>query len=281
MKKIFLAVFAATLCSLPLLAENEISQYTEQKLNEFVIQRIVMKSWDHTDAIREIDEIKTETFASLEENAIDYEQEACLLDAIYFLETYEHLYSKEHRAALRKQTQVRMKKYHAMIEKRSDEKISKWTYIVCADITNYYMTRSVAACFKYGFKVKAWYTAAIAKDKYFTLANSCLANWHFYAPAPFGSDKRARELYANGLKGAKTAGEQYLANMYYSQYLYEKKKKEDAKKYLQVCYDLDLGTTELDFISKCNSDGISFLQYLRNRSGVDEEIPENEKQSDD
>ena len=50
---------------------------------------------------------------------------------------------------------------------------------------------------------------------------------------------------------------------------------------MELAYGLELGTKELDLMRKCNDEGISYLQYMRNSSGIDEEIPEAEKEEDD
>ena len=112
-------------------------------------------------------------------------------------------------------------------------------------------------------------------------ANACLGNWNFYAPPPIGSNKKARQLYKNGIKGARTPGEKYMVYTYYSQFLYELGEKDECEKYMELAYGLELGTKELDLMRKCNDEGISYLQYMRNSSGIDEEIPEAEKEEDD
>ena len=67
-----------------------ISDYTRQKIDEFVTERIKLKSADEETALNSIEQIKNETLSHLKENALDYEQEECILQSIYFTEFYEH-----------------------------------------------------------------------------------------------------------------------------------------------------------------------------------------------
>jgi len=269
----------------PVFSESEISDYTEKKLLEFVDYRIILKSEDDEKALAEITRIEEEALAALKENAKDYDQEYALLRGLYYMEKYEHSFAPEKRAELRNQCKPLMKDLQKVIDKRKEKQINKWTYVVAADVTNYYMTRSVAATLYYGFTVKDYYKSALKKDKYFPIANTDLANWNFYAPGLFGSNKTAKELYKNGLKGCEreecTSGEKYMLYEYYSQLLFELKDKKLSAEYLQKAYDLNMGTKELDRIKNLNSKNISFLQYLRNRSGIDEEMPESEKDDED
>lgn len=288
MKLKFLAALTAvcTISLLPLFSESEISEYAETKLKEFVDYRIILKSEPDEKALEEIIKFEEETFAELEANAKDYDQEFALFKGLFYMEKYEHMFSPDKRAELRKDCKSIMKSLHKVIDKRKEKEINKWTYVVAADVTNYYMTRSMAATLYYGFTVKDWYKCALKKDKYFTIANTDLATWNYYAPGPFGSNKKAKELYKNGVKGTEredcTDGEKYMVYEYFSQFLYEQKDKTGAAEYLQKCYDLNMGTKELDLIKNLNENKkISFLEYLRNRSGIDEEMPDSEKDEED
>lgn len=271
-------ILAAGLCY----SENEISDYCLEKINEFVTLRVQLKSIEDDQAVLDIiQNLKKKCEEKLPQVAVDLEQEQQILSNLYFMEYYEHSITKNNRATLRKEMKAQMKDSLSIMDKRHEDKLNKWFYVSTADVTSYYMTRSVAASFYWGFKVKDWYKKALKKDPLMTAANACLANWNFYAPAPIGSNKKAKTHYKDALKGASTPGEQYMALTYYSQFLYEEKQKDSAAEYLKKAYELNLGTKELDLMSRCNKEGISYLQYLRNRSGIDEEIPEHEKEDDD
>ena len=75
--------------------------------------------------------------------------------------------------------------------------------------------------------------------------------------------------------------EKYLAYIAYSQLNYEENHKAIASEYLEKAVNLGLGRKALNVILKCNEKGYSHFQYLRNRSGIDEEMAEDEKDEDD
>ncbi|MBQ0051760.1 MAG: hypothetical protein KBT11_06825 [Treponema sp.] len=267
--------------ALPVFSEGEISDFTNQTVYEFITTRVRLKSWEDQAAVEKIAEIRAETMEKLKSVAVDLEQEECILESLFFTETYEHLIKAETRGDLRVGMKNLMKRNMDCINSRKHEKISKWMYLSAGDVTSYYMTRSIAATFFYGFKVKGYYESALDKDSGLTSANTSLGSWLFYAPAPIGSNKRAEKHYKSGLKGAKTDGEKYMAFQYLSQLYYEQKKISKAEEYLQKAYDLELGHKELDKIRACNKAGYSLFQYNRNRAGIDEKIPESEKQEED
>ena len=253
-----------------------ISDYTRQKIDEFVTERIKLKSADEETALNSIEQIKNETLSHLKENALDYEQEECILQSIYFTEFYEHaLNSKGNQKDLRDKMKKQMERNIKLIEKRSQNKISAWMYLVTGDVTSYYMTRSLTATFLYGFKVKSFYEKSIEQDKSFSSGYVNLGNWLFYAPGIFGGGKdKALKNYKKGIKYAVNPGEQYLAFIAYSQINYENKKKDVALEYLEKARALNLGSKGIDLIQRCNEKGYSNFQYLRNRSGIDDELEE-------
>jgi hypothetical protein len=280
--KRLLAFAAVFLFCFSCFAENEISDYTLSKILDFVTLRVQLKSIEDSQEVLDvINSLQEKVFEELPSQAKDYEQEKQILSNLYFMEGYVRRLTKSNYASLRKEMKNQMNDCHKLMEKRSEKNLSKWFYVTTADVTSYYMTRSLAASFYWGFKVKDWHKKALKKDEYMTAANACLANWNFYAPAPIGSNKKARQYYKNGLKGARTLGEKYMIFTYYSQFLYEEKEYAKAAEYLEMAYELDLGTKELDLMKKCNEEGYSYLQYMRDKSGIDEEIPKEEREAED
>lgn len=282
MKKLFF-VFTILILSLSsVFATDEISDYCQRKIDEFVTLRVELKAQkDDQKVLAVIEDLENDVEQNLKDFAIDYEQEKQILSNLYFMESYVHLVTKENRAQMRKKMKNQMNDCLKIMEEHKTSELNKWFFVTTADVTSYYMTRSVLASFFWGFKVKDWHKKALEKDEYMASANACLGNWNFYAPAPIGSNRKARNYYKNGLKGARTPGEKYMVYTYYSQFLYEMKEKEECQKYLELAYSLNLGTAELDLMKKCNDEGISYLQYMRNLSGIDEEIPEEEKEIED
>ena len=277
----FILIFSL-LCGF-LSAEDVISSYTRQKVEDFVTYRVILKSEKHEVAEREIKKLQEEALAELPEHAIDFEQEKCLLESLYFAEYYEHTLNdvgnqKENRAEMKRL----MKNNFACIEKREKDKICDWMYQLTGDVTAYYMTRSVAATFFYGMKVKGFYEKAALANKNRAISHVCLGNWCFYAPALFGGGKgKSQRHFNNAEKCAEIPGEKYLVYIAQSQINFENKNSEAAKEYLDKAIALDLGRKDLDLIAQCNKKGISYFQYLRNRSGVDEEMSDEEKDEED
>lgn len=277
MKKLLLSLFFLFFAGFVFATDTGvISAYTRQKIDEFVTERIKLKSAEEETALNSIKEIKNEALSHLKENAVDYEQEECILQSLYYTEFYEHaLNSKGNQDDLREKMKKQMERNINLIEKRSQKKLSAWMYLVTGDVTSYYMTRSLAATFLYGFKVKSFYEKSIEQDESFSSGYVNLGNWLFYAPGIFGGGKnKALKNYKKGLKCAVNPGERYLAYIAFSQINYENKNKDVAAEYLQKARDLSLGSKGIDLIERCNKKGYSNFQYLRNRSGIDEELEE-------
>ncbi|WP_294430217.1 hypothetical protein [uncultured Treponema sp.] len=283
MKRFIFFALIVSFFTVSLGAEDVISEFTRQKVEDFVTYRVILKSVNHEDAWKKIDELKKEALAELPEHAKDFEQEKCLLESLYFAEYYEHaLNSSGNQKELRAEMKRLMKNNFACIEKRKDEQVCDWMFQLTGDVTAYYMTRSVAATFFYGMKVKGFYERAVEANKKRAISYVSLGNWCFYAPGIFGGGKtRARRHFESALKCAEIPGEKYLVYIALSQIQYEAKKTAAAKGYLQKAVDLDLGRKDLDFIARCNEKGYSYFQYLRNRSGIDEEMAEDEKDDED
>ncbi|MBQ4379066.1 MAG: hypothetical protein II821_07720 [Treponema sp.] len=282
MKRLFL-LFIILLSHSLIHANNVISDYTTEKIESFITYRVVLKSEKDDFVYEEIKRLEEEALQNLSENAIDFEQEECILKSVYLMEFYEHfLNSSGNQKELRDKIKNQMKKNIACIDKRKESQISDWMYLFTGDITAYYMTRSVAATLLHGFKLKGFYEKSIKRNPKRSCAYISLGNWCFYAPGIVGGGKgKAKKNYESALKNAELPGEQYLSYIAISQLNYENKNKKAAEEYLQKAVDLNLGRKDLDLIARCNKKGYSYFQYLRNRSGIDVEMSEDEKDEDD
>ncbi len=278
---LFLSVFFF-FCSL-LSAEELISDYTRQRVEDFVTYRVTLKSEEHEAAYKKIDDLKKEALSELPAYAKDLEQEQCLLESLYYAEYYEHALNADgNQKELRAEIKRLMKNNFACIEARDKNQVCDWLYLITGDITAYYMTRSLAATLFYGMKVKEFYEKAAEKNPLRASAYVSLGNWCFYAPALLGGGKaKAQKNFGKAEKCAVIPGEKYLVYIAQSQFNFENKKIDIANAYLDKAIALDLGRKDLDLIARCNKKGISYFQYLRNRSGVDEEMAEDEKDEED
>lgn len=270
-------------CCAFLSAGDVISEYTRNKVEDFVTYRVTLKSEDHAVAYKKIDALKKEAFAELPSHAKDFEQEKCLLESLYFAEYYEHALNADgNQKELRAEMKRIMKNNFACIDARKKDQVCDWLYLLSGDVTAYYMTRSLAATLLYGMKVKEFYEKASVANPMRASAYVSFGNWCFYAPAIVGGGKaKAQKNFDNAEKCVVIPGEKYLVYIAQSQLNYENDNKAAAQKYLDKAIALDLGRKDLDLIIRCNQKGISYFKYLRNRSGVDEEMPEDEKDEDD
>lgn len=283
MNKRFLLIIFLILNFTILSGEDVISDYTRQKVEEFVTYRVTLKSEEHDVAYKKIDELKKQTLAELPAYAKDFEQEQCLLESLYFAEYYEHALNADgNQKELRAEIKRLMKNDFACINARNKNDVCDWLYLLTGDVTAYYMTRSLAATFLYGMKVKDCYEKAAEVNPKRASAYVSMGNWCFYAPAFFGGGKaRSQKNFDIAENCAVIPGEKYLVYIAQSQLNFENKKTAVANEYLDKAIALGLGRKDLDLIAKCNKKGISYFEYLRNRSGVDEEMAEDEKDEDD
>ena len=90
-------------------AENEISDFCQKKIDEFVTLRVELKSEDDLTAVEMIKNIENETMIVLPAVAKDFEQEKQILANLYFMEAYARILTKENRVQLRKNMKKRMK----------------------------------------------------------------------------------------------------------------------------------------------------------------------------
>lgn len=264
-----------------LFADEILSDYTQSKLDEFLDIRVEYKKSEEPETLQKIIEAQDNCLKNLKENAKDYEQEYLILRGFYFMEIYDHSVNDENKAELRKIMGEIMNQGFNCINKRSEDKISKWLYIVIGDVTCYYMTDSFTAVIHYGFKVKKMFEKAIKIDPYSIDANVSLAGWYFFAPRIFGgSNSKAEKLYKKAVEGAEKTnikGEKFVGYEYLSQFYFEKKKQKLCDEYLAKAEALNIGVYEINLIKKCNKAGYSLLKYMRNKTGIDEKLSEEEK----
>ncbi|MCR4822032.1 MAG: TRAP transporter TatT component family protein [Treponema sp.] len=293
MKRLFILLMALTASFS--FAEKRISDFTDEKARDFVTLRVPLKSEEDDAAIAQIKELQEGVFKELEAHALDLEQEKLILEAMYFMEVYQHSINKVEvleksdkkkaaieRAALREQMKDCMKRMETCLDERNEEQVSEWLYMFLADVTSFYMTRSVAATLLRGLSVRDNYRKAVEVNPQMASAWVSLGNWYFYAPFFVGGGKKnAQKCYDKAVEVARFQGEEYVAYLSYSQLAFEKEEFDVCEEYIEKLIDLDLGRKEIDIILRCNKKGYSFFQYLRDRVGIDEELSEEEKTEED
>ncbi|MBR1714555.1 MAG: hypothetical protein IJ717_06405 [Treponema sp.] len=283
--KISICCLLLSSCFLGGIFADSISSFTRQKVLDFMTERVKLKDESVDAAVKGIEEIQKATMAELEENSLDYEQEKCILESLYFMEIYERSVTDENRKEMREKMRKLMERNFKCIDSRDEGKISEWLYQVCGDVTSYYMTRSIAATFHYGMKVKSMYESAVKINPVMPQGNVSLGNWYFFAPGIFGgSNKKAERCYKNAVKGAEQSGvpgEKFIAYEYLSQLYFEEEKDSLYKEMFSKFKSLGIGVREVGIAENCNANGYSFYQYMRNKSAIDKELPESEKDEAD
>ena len=265
--------------------QNVLSEYTLDKISSFITERIVLKDAEIDDAVDKITQIRINTMPNLLSHAKDYEQEACILESLYYMEIYERAANDSNRKDMREKMRLLMERNFACIDSRKKCEISEWLYQVAGDVTSYYMTRSISATLHYGFKVKSFYESAVEINPVSPEGNISLGNWYFFAPGIFGgSNKKAEKCYKNAEKGSvenEIDGEKFLAYEFLSQLYFELKKSSLHSEYFEKFRNLGIGTREVKIAEKYNNNGQSYYQYMRNKSSIDKELPESEKDDAD
>lgn len=279
-KKLLVLIFAFAFSSI--FAEKKlISDYTQEKIDDFLNLRISLRDEGNDAALKALEEGRADALSNLRENAVDFEQEERILESFYYMEIFDRYANDSNRKEMRAKMKEHMEKNFALIDSLKDDKISKWMYLVSGDVTAYYMTRSVSATFFYGLRVKGFYEKAIKKDPTMPQANVSLGNWLFYAPGPFGSMKKAERCYKNAVKGSYLPGEKFLSYEFLSQFYFEKKNQSLCEENLEKARQTGIGLKELEKVVSLNKRGISLYQYNRNKSGIDTEMTEDEKDEAD
>ena len=223
-------------------AEGAISDFTEEKVEEFITMRVALKSEDITVALEKISALRDKVLGELPVLAKDFEQEECILESMYFMEMYDRLLtSNGNQKELRDKMKLQMQKDIKCINERKKGAVSEWLYLFAGDVTAYYMTRSVAATLLHGMKVKGFYEASVQANDKRAAAHVCLGNWMFYAPSVLGGGKkRAKAQFDAALSCAEIKGEKYMAYIAYSQLSFENNEKAVASEYLEKLLKMDL-----------------------------------------
>lgn len=272
---IFLGIF---FIAAPLFCSEKISDYAEQKILQILNPYVVfgLKATEES-PLQRLMAWEAEVEHDLPSAAIDLEQERLIFESLFLMEKRHYQYDPKS-PEMYKKLKEQFKKNDQWISEHEKEGINRWLYLFTGDMTSCYMMRSIPATLYYGLGVKRLYENAIKVDPSFAYGHINLGIWKYYAPGIFGGGaKKALKHYEAAAKGAKTDKAKYIANLYLSQYWFEKKDMEKCAEFLDKAEERSPGNKELALIRKVNTRGISLFEFNRSESGIDENTDEEEE----
>ncbi len=267
----------------PIFASEKISEYTLQRLRDFTALRAEFSSQKQAkDVMDKLKDFEDMTFAQLEKEALDYEQEKLILESYIMMERFVHVFNEPdtNLKDVRLKLKEMMKKNENWISQYGKKNgTNAWMYVMTGDVTSCYMTFSIASTMVHGMRVKNLYEMAVKANPCQWNANIDLGQWLFYAPGIFGgSKKKAGEMFKSAVEGADTDSEKYYAYIYYSQFLFENNKKEQASEILAKADEIIPGSFYVQNVRSMNENNSSLFTANRNRSGVDSNTDPNAKE---
>lgn len=272
-KTFFVMTLALLFSCTGVFADELISEFTENKIAEFMTLRMKLSTLDSNEAaLAAIDDFEAQNAAALKEQAVDYEQEALIMYNFYELERFNYRFNDAaQRPSTKNMLQDLVQKDSAWYEAHDRDKTNKWLNTLTGDAISCYMSFSWASVMKYGLKVKPYYEQSLEQDPDLAYTNTNIAQWYYYAPAiGGGSKKTARKYFERAVQVAKTDAERYFADIYLSQFLFEYKEFDEAKRLLDEADSLNPGSSYIATIRAENADGRSLYAYNRRRSKIDD-----------
>ena len=245
---------------------QELSPEAEKEVQDFLQLRMELSAYENPqDALAVIYEFED----GLNKKRANFsEEENLVLDNFLVTEkTYYMLSDETKRKELRPLIENQRDKTESWIKSHESESPSKWIYCTCGDLIFFSMPFSINTIIKYGISVKEFYEKSIEKDPEFCYANLNYAQWYFWAPGiAGGSRKKAEEILENAFSFAVTPAEKYYAGIFYSQCLFENKKREESRAVLQVAYEQFPQSLYVKLIKECNENGYSIFEAGRKMS---------------
>ncbi len=275
--KLFFSIVSFCMCVLcPSFAHAGISSYAEQRIAEFMKFRVEISSCaTNKESLQLLAEFKNETDRNLPLHSIDVEQEKLIFDSFYVMERHHYMYDEvDKRPFLCDAMKLQMEKNETYLSKlKGKETANKWLYVLTGDVTSCYMTFSLSATLRYGFRVKELYEKALKLDSGLSYALTNLGQWMFYAPKIFGGGKKkALKCFSHAVESSRNDGEQFFSDIYMSQYYFDRKEMGLSKEFLEKASAYNQDSRYVEQIKMLNENGWSLFYYNRHRAGIDEDI---------
>lgn len=275
MKKILFTIFALFFSVNFIFAKENLSEKEQNFINQVLDFRFNLRSFE---TVEECIKNADDYIKSLAKND-DYinadEEFKLTIDNLVSVAKFNVIYEKDMNSPVLKE--LMMAQYEKVIaynEKTNVDYRNKWYIVTAYDVINstmQFLPQSNAI--KYGLEEKDVYDAMMKKYPDFSYLFINTGLWYMFAPAiGGGSDVKAMDFFQNAINKATTNYEKYYANLYYSQLLFDKKKYDDAKKYLDAADKLLPGKRYIKFIKLLNENGYSVYYYTNNKEKVDKKL---------
>lgn len=275
MKKILFAIFALFFSVNFIFAKENLSEKEQNFINQVLDFRFNLRSFE---TVEECIKNADDYISNLAKND-DYinadEEFKLTIDNLVSVAKFNVIYEKDMKSPVLKE--LMMAQYEKVIaynEKTNVDNRNKWYIVTSYDVINstmQFLPQSNAI--KYGLEEKDVYDAMMKKYPDFSYLFINTGLWYMFAPAiGGGSDVKAMDYFQNAINKATTNYEKYYANLYYSQLLFDKKKYDEAAKYLQNAENLLPGKRYIKFIKLLNENGYSVYYYTSNKEKVDKKL---------
>lgn len=258
-----------------LFAKENLSENAENILNDVLEFRFNLRSYESSDeCIAQFEPYTSQLYKKTSFQQID-EEEKLIIENMICVAKFNCLYEKDMKSPeLKTMMMAQYEKIIAFNEKNPLENRNRWYNVTAYDVINSTMQfLPQSSAIKYGLEEKDVYDEMMKKYPDFSYLFINTGLWYMFAPAiGGGSDVKAMDYFKNAINKAQTNYEKYYANLYYSQLLFDKKKTDEAAKYLQNAENLLPGKRYIKFIKLLNENGYSVYYYTSNKEKVDKKL---------
>lgn len=275
-KKLFIKVLLVELilCSTPVFSEDNLSESDLVAIYEVVNYKPVLTTMNSSDALKKIEELRNNYISNSNIKNLS-EQGLLILDGLLTLEEVNYRFNYDtSNQNLESIIDPINEKLNIWIVNHKDSETSPWLFVVAGDLLAVGLNSyPVAKLLDVGFTIKNYYENALKNNPDFSPGNVSLAQWYFYAPfLAGGNKKKAQALFETGIETANGIGEQFFANLYYSQFLLDQKNKSGSKDAFSTAQTIQPNSKKLDFIKMLNDNGYTYFYYILNKDKVDKKL---------
>lgn len=244
---------------------NALSSQAESAIDDFMALRMELTCEDDIAVILD----KIEDFKrSIKSKPFD-EEESLVLENFIEMEKYNYL--KDGSDGIRQSLKEAFKKLrqrNADFLERAGDRASKWLLCTAGDVTSCYISFSMADVIKYGLGIKKLYQKAISDaGDAFSYGRTNIAQWYYWAPKINGGSKaKAAEYFERAVKEARNKAEEFYAQTFWSQWLFESGDNEGALSALNLAENICPKSNRIKEMKSANALGMSFFEWDKKRS---------------
>lgn len=272
-RKIFITILFCLIAN-TLFALESMTQFEERIIDETLIFRMNLTSYNSDDAIKKIDEY-ADVIAKPETQNLLSDEIKLVLENMLVWEKYNYIYKKDMKSELLEPLiKNQYNKVKEWFSSKKDEKHNKWLYCTAGDVLSSCMQfLPVTTAMKEGITVKKYYDAVLEQDPTMTFCLMNIGQWYFFAPAfGGGSKKKALDCFNKAVLYSQNDAEYFYAKIYLSQMCFENEDLDKAASFLEEASKVLPSNLYTPFIKKINDAGYSLYYYTMNREKVDKEL---------